>query len=210
MISIDVATTELWIKIMGGAIAAAAAIFATFKALAEWRRSTQQRAEELDLRQREFRHKQAIFARELILEVFADPKARAALTMLDWTEFDYEEKPGVSHTISQWEIKKAMTSSEDADDKEVFIRTRFEALYDYVEQIEHLISLDIVNFADVDIPFRYYMENLLRPDIEHVKFLDDFGYPGAKAFAFRFQMKATQAGLDSTAAVSPSDRRSQS
>ena len=82
-----------------------------------------------------------------------------------------------------------MTSSRSADDKEVFIRTRFEALYDHLEQIEHLISLDIVNFADVDIPFRYYMVNLLSPDIQHTEFLDYFDYPGAKAFAFRFQEK---------------------
>jgi hypothetical protein len=185
----DLDTTESWVKIAGGVIAAAAAILATFKALAEWRRSTEQRAEELNLRQREFRHKQAIFARDLISEVFEDRRSRAALTMLDWTSFDHKDEAGITYTIDQGEIKEAMNPSRAANEKEVFIRTRFEALYDHLEQIEHLISLGIVNFADVEIPFRYYMINLLSPDIRHDKFLDYFDYPGVKAFASHFQEK---------------------
>jgi hypothetical protein len=77
---------ETWVKIVGAIIAAVAAIFATFKALAEWRRATQQRRDELSLRQREYRQKQVIFGREIVREIFADPKARPALKMLDWLE----------------------------------------------------------------------------------------------------------------------------
>ena len=203
-------TTESWVKIIGGTIAAAAAIFATFKALAEWRRSTEQRAEELKqraeelkLREREFRHKQAMFARDLISEVFRDPKSRAALTMLDWNDFDYTDEAGTKYTINEREIKKAMNPDLEADDKEVFIRTRFEALYDHLEQIEHLISLGIVNFADVKIPFRYYMENALAPVVRHIEFLDEFDYPGAKAFALRFKAKKKRRKLRSQAQKSP-------
>ena len=58
-------------------VTAAGVLIASFKALAEWRRATEQRREELEQRQREFRDKQAAFARELTREVFADPKARA-------------------------------------------------------------------------------------------------------------------------------------
>jgi hypothetical protein len=187
MLAQDLAAAESWVKIIGGAITAAAAIVAAFKALTEWRRSTEQRAEELRLRQREFRHKQAMFARDLISEVFADAKARAALRMLDWTEFDHTDEARTTYTVKQDEIKSAMNPKRAADDKQVFIRTRFEALYDHLEQLEHLISLGIVDFDDVRIPFRYYMRNLLSPDIQHIEFLDYFDYPGAKAFAFRFQ-----------------------
>jgi hypothetical protein len=175
-------TAESWVAIIGGIIAVAAAIFATFKALAEWRRST-------DLRRREFRHKQAMFARDLISEVFTDPKSRAALTMLDWDNFDYTDEAGTKYTINEREIKNAMDPDLEANNKEVFIRTRFEALYDHLEQIEHLISLEIVKFADVNIPFRYYMENALDPVVEHIQFLDKFDYPGAKAFVLRFKEK---------------------
>jgi Flp pilus assembly protein TadB len=105
------------VKIIGGIIAAGAATFATFKALAEWRRSTEQRAEELKqrveelkLRRREFRHKQALFARDLISEVFRDPKSPAALRMLDWEEFDYEDETGKTYKVSQTEIKRSNES----------------------------------------------------------------------------------------------------
>ena len=97
MLALSLVSAESWVKIIGGVITAAAAIVAAFKALAEWRRSTEQRAEELQLRQREFRHKQAMFARDLISEVFADAKARAALRMLDWTQFDYTDEKGVTY-----------------------------------------------------------------------------------------------------------------
>jgi len=196
-------TTESWVKIVGGIVAAATAIFATFKALAEWRRSTEQRAEELKLRQREFRHKQAMFARDLISEVFRDAKSRAALTMLDWNFSDHKDESGTRYKISQGEIKEAMNPNRAANDKQAFIRTRFEALYDHLEQIEHLISLGIVNFTDVKTPFRYYMENALDPVIQHVEFLDYFDYPEAKAFVFRFKKDEKEQKLRNEDQTSP-------
>ena len=90
------------------------------------------------------------------------------------------------HTVKQHEITSALDPKRAADDKQAFIRTRFEALYDHLEQLEHLISLGILDFADVEIPFRYYMRNLLSADFCPVEFFDYFDYPGAKAFAFRF------------------------
>jgi hypothetical protein len=60
-------------------------------------------------------------------------------------------------------------------------------LYDHLEQIEHLISLKVLNFDDVKTPFRYYIQNALRPAIRHIKFLDYFDYPDAKAFLSRFE-----------------------
>jgi len=187
-------TTESLVKIIGGIIAAGAAILATFKALAEWRRSTKQRAEELnqrveelELRQLQFRHKQALFARDLISEVFKDSKSRAALRMLDWEEFDYEDETGKTYKVSQTEIKEAMNPNLAANKKQAFIRTRFEALYDHLEQIERLISLKVLNCADVRTPFRYYIRNALHPAIRHMKFLDYFDYPDAKAFLSRFE-----------------------
>jgi hypothetical protein len=206
----DLNTTESWVKIIGGIIAAAVALLAAFKALAEWRRSIKQReeelkkrAEELELRKSEFRHKQAIFALNLISEVFKDPKSRAALTMLDWDNFDYTDEAGTKYTVNECEIKKALNPDLEADDKEVFIRTRFEALYDHLEQIQHLISLKIVNFDDVKIAFRYYMQNALDPVIEHIDFLEKFDYPGAKTFVLRFEAKKKRRKPSKSGAKTP-------
>lgn len=180
-------TIETWVKIIG----AAAAIFASFKALAEWRRSTQQRLEEHALRQREYRQKQAVFGRELIREVFSDAKAHTALRMLDYLDREYvDDDTGAKYRIRDLDIQPAMRPSSTESPfttAEVFVRTRFECLYDYLEQIEHLIKLDVVAFEDVETAFRYYMVRAIRPNIEHFAFLDSDDYPRAKDFLRRFE-----------------------
>ena len=193
-------TIETWVKIIG----AAAAIFASFKALAEWRRSTQQRREEHALRQREYRQKQAVFGRELIREVFSDPKARTALRMLDYLDREYvDDDTGAKYRIRRdLDIQPAMRpySTENPAPftaAEAFVRTRFESLYDHLEQIEHLINLGVVALEDVETTFRYYSVRAIRPNIEHFAFLDYYDYPRAKDFLRRFEgkdkFKATKA-----------------
>jgi len=178
---------ESWVTIVGSAVAAGAAIFATFKALTEWRRATDQRKDELTLRAREFRHKQALLAREMVREVMSDKKARTALAMLDWLWNDYIDEEGITHRVKRDEIQYAMRANpKDCSDKEEFIRVRFEALYDHIEQLERLIQLEIVDFADVQTAFRYYMVRLLRPTIWHEEFLKYYDYPGAEAFIRRY------------------------
>jgi len=184
-------TIETWVKIIG----AAAAIFASFKALAEWRRSTQQRREEHALRQREYRQKQAVFGRELTREVFSDPKARTALRMLDYFDREYvDEDTGAKYRIRRdFDVQPAMrpySTENPFTAAEVFVRTRFESLYDHLEQIEHLIKLDVVEFEDVETAFRYYMIRAIGPKIEHFAFLDSDDYPRAKDFLRRFEGKA--------------------
>ena len=67
---------KIWVDVAVGALTIVAAPFAAYKALTEWNRATEQRKEELKLRQREFRHRQATFARELVREVFQDKKPK--------------------------------------------------------------------------------------------------------------------------------------
>jgi hypothetical protein len=75
---------------------------------------------------------------------------------------------------------------------EAFIRTRFEALYDRLEEIERLVNLEIINFEDLETAFRYYMLRAQRPEIEHFAFLDYYDYPNAKAFLNRFATEKKQ------------------
>lgn len=185
---------ETWVKIIGGLIAAVGILVGGFKALAEWRRTTEQRKEELKQRQREFRHKQASFARELTREVFSDHRSRAALKMLDWLAAEYMDENGASYQIHRNELQSALRTSDFTfTDKEKFIRTRFEALYDYLEQIEHLIDLEVINFDDIETVFRYYMIRAIRPSIRHFEFLDYYDYPRAKSFLERFEDVQKQA-----------------
>lgn len=181
---------ESLVKIVGGVIAAGAAIFATFKALIEWRRATEQRREELVLRQREYRQKQAVFGREIVREIFADTKARAALKMLDWLDDEYVDDDGVQYRIRRDQIQSAMrTTNLTFTNAEAFVRTRFEALYDHLEQVEHLITLGVLAFDDIETAFRYYVVRAIRPTIQHFDFLDYYDYPRAKKFLLRFEGK---------------------
>lgn len=162
-----------------------------FKGLAEWRRATEQRRDELALRQREYRQKQALFAREVVREIFADGRARAALKMLDWLNAEYTDDDGAKYQIRRDEIQTALrvTGGLVFKDEEVFVRTRFEALYDQLEQLEHLIELEVAAFEDVETAFRYYAVRAIRPKIEHFAFLDYYDYPRAKKFLLRFEGK---------------------
>src|SRR5262245_4512291 len=133
-----------------GAVAAVGVLIASFKAIVEWQRATEQREEELKLRQREFRHKQATFARELTREVFSGPRARAALKMLDSLSFEYADDSGTKHRIRREELQPALrTSGLNFTDEQKYIRASFEALYDHLEQLEQLIGIDLINFEDI-------------------------------------------------------------
>lgn len=181
--------TKEWVGTIGGIIAAATAIVATFKAIAEWRRAIAQRKDELSLRKREFRQKQAIFGRELVREIFADVRARAAFSMLEWPTAEYKDgdKAFVIHSC---QIQQSLHADEGAfSPEEAFIRTRFDALYNYLEQVENLIALEILDFEDLKTTFRYYMEQAQRDDIQHLIYLDHYDFPKAKQFLLRFPAK---------------------
>jgi hypothetical protein len=72
-------------------------------------------------------------------------------------------------------------------DQDQFIRSQFEALYEFLEQLERLIQLDVVNFLDVKTAFGYYMEKAQKPALWHMDFLEKLGYPYAKQFVARFK-----------------------
>jgi hypothetical protein len=198
-----VAEIQALVAIIGGTIAAAGVLFASFKAIIEWQRATEQRQEELKLRQQEFRHKQAMFARELTREVFSDPKARAALKMLDSLSFEYAADDGTKHRVRREELQPALrTSGLKFTDEQKFIRASFEALYDQLEQLEQMIGLELINFEDIETVFRYHMRRALEPDVRHFDFLDEYDYPRAKQFLQRFEAKKPDAGNQSAQADS--------
>src|SRR5262245_30856269 len=118
---------QSWVAIVGSLVTAGGVLFATYKAIIEWRRATEQRQEELKQRQLEFRHKQATFARELTREVFSDPKARAALKMLDSLSFEYVAEDGSKHRIRREELQPALRTSDlTFTDEQKFVRASFE------------------------------------------------------------------------------------
>jgi hypothetical protein len=183
-----------FVKVLGTAVAIFAGIVAAWKAIAEWKRATLQRADELKQRElelhqqkQEFRQKQALFAREIIKDIFDDKRARNALTMLDFREDEYEDINGARYEVERPELKPALCDSKSEDeDKAIFIKRCFESLYDHLEQVENLLEVGVLNVEDIAPAFRYYMQKALHGDIQHLEFFDAFDYPKAKRFAMRF------------------------
>ena len=184
-----------WVGVLGTIAAIVGGGLAAWKAIVEWKRATLQRADELAqrkdaLRQRkqEFRQKQAIFARELIKDIFSDKRARHALTMLDFWEDKYEDLNGAKHHVTRPELQPALACEDCADeDKATFIRRCFESLYDHLEQAENLLEVNLLNISDIDTTFRYYMRRALEDDIKHPDFYVRYDYPKARRFVERFK-----------------------
>jgi Asp-tRNA(Asn)/Glu-tRNA(Gln) amidotransferase C subunit len=188
MTPIQVWFISQWLTVGSAVAATCGGLVAAFKAIAEWRRATLQRRDELRQKALEFRHKQAVFSRDLIKDIFGDAWSRAALRMLDWDLNDYEDVKGTKYEISRAEVKRALRTSElHFSDTEVYIRTCFESLYDYLEQLENLIRLEVINFQDIETTFRYYAVRAVRPDTDHSSFFVYYDYPKAKQFIDRFQ-----------------------
>jgi hypothetical protein len=184
-----------WVGILGTIAAIVGGGLAAWKGIVEWKRATLQRTDELTqrkdaLKQRkqEFRQKQAVFARDIIKDIFGDRRARNALTMLDFWEDDYEDTNSARFHVTRADLHPALHSFDSEDEvKATFIKRCFESLYDHLEQVENLLEVGVLNIADIDTAFRYYMKNALERDIEHLQFFVDFDYPKAKRFQLRFK-----------------------
>ncbi len=196
-----------WVEIIAGLAGVLAIIFGGYKALIEWRRSTDQREAELRQSRREFRHKQAIFAREFVREIFADAKARDALKMLDWFQTTYLDDEGKELVIRMDQLQPALrTTNLELNAVDAVVRTRFESLYDYLEQLENLIGLEVINFEDVETVFRYYAQRALREDIRHFGFLEMYDYQKTKKFLLRFEKQADGRGVEGRGMVPATER----
>jgi hypothetical protein len=174
--------------IIGGGIAACKAIDELGRARLQRADELHQRKQALKQREREFRQKQAMFARDIIKDIFADNRASDALMMLDFDEYDYNDaEKNKTHHIKREELQRVLRiepipdSEEDAE-KETFIRKCFERLYDQLEQLQNLLDVGVLNLADLESTFGYYMRKALKPDVEHTKFFKDFDYPGVERF----------------------------
>lgn len=167
------------IAIIGGLIAA-------FKAVAEMRRSNEQRREDI-------RWKQAEMAKRCLDEIFNNAEARAALKMLDWTGSTYLTRENsmtgpITHESRRLALRTEDTVFPPGDDGP-FIRDAFDELFDGFERLEHFIRIGLIVFEDVERPFVYYVGKLAGPEDRVVfhSFLKFYGFRSAQEFLNRFQ-----------------------
>lgn len=185
------AYTKDVIQVVFWFVAIVGAFIAAIKALHEMKQNREQRADELAQREKEsaltaqeLRWSQAKIAKELLDEMFEDPLARAAMTMLDWHGREFEIKKGVVAAISEHDRLHGLrtTNLGVMSDKDVFIRDSFDRFFYYVDRIEQSIRIKLVDFEDVKFPLDYYAEQM-RPDREvYERFMKTYGYRLAAEF----------------------------
>lgn len=177
----DCAQVLAWlVASIGGTIAA-------FKAVAELRRANRERAEALTERQREFRWRQAEMARTILDQLWADPLARAAMKMLDWTGLTYTHEGQKTGPITHEAMTKSLrTTNTQFTFDEQFVRDAFDQLFDGFERIEHYLAIKLVIWDDVSGRLEYYVSLLARRKPTFDAFLKTYGFTLAGRLLIRF------------------------
>lgn len=167
------------------AVAVIGGLIAAFKALAEHRRFNDQRCEDM-------RWKRAEMAKKCVDEIRADPLARSALKMLDWSGASYRRPDGgetcaITQEVRNNMLRTANTRFQPGDDGQ-YVRDAYDALFDAFARLEHFIAIKLILFEDIDQAFRYYVGKL--GDAGNRSIFDDFlktyGFGDAQAFLGRF------------------------
>lgn len=170
------------LKVVTLFIGAVGGVIAAFKAVTEMQHN---------LRQKRIEHRwqQTSQAREFLKDIKNDYRASSALQMLDWSGRSYDIGLNETATITFDEVEAGLrTSNLSFTRKESFIRDCFDALYDHFETIEHFIRHNFVTFDDVSTPLEYYVDKIHSRDC-HARFMREYGYELALAFAERFRQQ---------------------
>ncbi len=138
------------------------AFIAVWKALVEVRENRQQRIKDQAQRIREMRWGQAKISKELLDDMFDDPYAKAAMTMLDWSGREFEIKKNVVEKLYESDTQHGLrtTNLEAPSDKDIYIRDCFDRFFYHVDRIEQSIRIDLINFEDAKFPLDYSAASL--------------------------------------------------
>ncbi|MEO4014154.1 hypothetical protein [Pseudomonas rossensis] len=166
------------IMIIVTVIGVPAALLAAWKALVEFRVGNTEK-------HRENRHKQASAAKDELKSLFCDPLSHAAMKMTDWTGRYYMIDGTSVPILSEDVISGLRTHNLNFSRKELFIRDCFESFFDHVLMIEHLVSIDYINYEDIEVPLKYYASKIALNLHIYNDFLTDYGYQKSKELFLR-------------------------
>lgn len=168
-------------------VASVGVLIAAFKAVSELRRANQERAEALQERKHAFRWRQAEMARTVLDALWADPLARAAMKMLDWSDLTYDHDGRRTAPIDHATRLAALrTTNTRFNLDEQFIRDAYDHLFDGFERIEHYLTIDLITWDDVRGRLAYYVRLLARDRAQVEPFLQAYGYALATRLLRRF------------------------
>ena len=161
-------------------------VVAIIKYVSEQKQNRLQQGLQLDQRRLELRWKQAEAAKKMLDEMLEDPLAKAAMTMLDWDDLEYDIKTNVYAWIQQEEYLRALrTKGLDFSDKEAYIRNCFDSLFYFMAMMEHYIKSDLVLLEDIAFPLDYYLKIMNRNRDVFLNFLNHYNLKGSLDFMTR-------------------------
>lgn len=156
-------------------------LFALFRGIDEVRQSR-------EIRQQEFRWKQADAAKELLEKLGQHYHSRDAMRMLDWSGRRYEDgnnrqtEPITTELVSQ----SLRTHKLEFTPDEVYVRDCFESLLDKYDRIENYIRIGLISFDDIKFPVGYYVRLMAHNKPVFKAFMQTYGYELALALFDRF------------------------
>lgn len=122
-------------------------------ALLQWRETLQQR-------KIEFRWRQADLGRRLLDQLFDEPVAGVALELIDG-ELEFIETPEEGKVVvDNNSMIKALSSPKDNTAGSRQIRRSFDALLFYLERLESMINLKLIEQDDIAMPTKYYCQKM--------------------------------------------------
>jgi hypothetical protein len=176
------------VQVTGWLVAILGGLIAAFKAIHETTEGRRLRASEL-------RWKKAQLARE-ILESLRTRRFRDATLMLDWTGRDYGSGSNERVTVFWEDLPGALRvwNKEDPisfNEKEVYVRDCFDDLFDAMNSLEHYLQTGLLDFADVQFPMEYHVDNLRYHWNAVEKYISHYGNKLASQFIQRFPISLT-------------------
>ena len=150
-------------------------------------------------REEELRWRKASLAREILKDLWGDLYSADAMNMLDWSNRDYNIKPGLTESITREEMWVALrTSPTNFNQKEKYVRDCFDTFFGKMQTTEHYILISLVIFEDVEYPFNYFAGKLAQNRQVVQRFLEKYEYHKALAFLSRLDNWKTNATVDKT------------
>lgn len=162
-------------------IGAVGGIIAAFKAIIEMRQNR---------KQKEIEHhwRQAAQAQLMLEKIKGEYKTSSALQMLDYGGRKYRVTDDCESRISTNDRNNALrTENLTFNKEEVFVRDCFDRLFESIENIEHFIRRDLVQFSDVSKPLQYYV-NIINKKKPVYEFVRHYNYKLVEDFIDRYNL----------------------
>lgn len=168
----SIAQLLLWL------VTAVGVLFGIFRGIREMRLTR-------ETRQLEYRWRKADLARRVISDLESSESVKSALRLTDYDQNDIRISDDL--IARPVDIAAALSVKPLAPgSKEDTIRILFHDLFGHLEQLEHLISIDLIEFKDVEYPLTYWMRNFLANWPAYHANLRAYRFPLAENFILRF------------------------